>query len=223
MVSKYLQTRYLLIIKRKIVTLQWGNWPDTRLTFIKWSRSISSGMGQTNTMYLLIRCTGEDTTVHSSWWLLSGTWSSSEVLFRGLPFYQCHRRSIVRNLFYCFSRPDSSEVHPLYTLRGPAKTSFNKVGLIHHHPGPPALQESTHFLLPTFIATTCRTPDAGAKETGPGRASGDKMLEAGAKKTRSLGASGQGGIFRGLTRAGLRAKHDSTACTCTKKNQGKGL
>jgi len=52
-------------------------------------------------------------------------------------------------------------------------------------------------------------PDAGAKETGSGCISRDKMLEAGAKRTRSLGASGQGGIFGGLTRAGLRAKQDS--------------
>lgn len=71
-------------------------------------------------------------------------------------------------MFYCSSRTDSSEGHPLDTLRGAAETSFTEAGLVHHHPGPPALQKSTHFLLPTFIATTCRTANAGAKETGSG-------------------------------------------------------
>lgn len=176
-------------------------------------------MGQTSTMYFLIGCTEENRTAHSSWGLLSRAPSSSEAIFHVLPFYQHCRRRIFCNLFYCScsSRTDSSEAHPLNTLRGAAKTSFNKAGLIHHHPGPQHSWRAPTFScqrsslqLAEHLMKELRKPALARQRRG-------KMPGAGARRTGSIGASGHGGISRGFTRAGVQATHTY------KKHQGEGL
>lgn len=58
-VSKYLLINYILITKRKIVTLQWRNWADTIITM--WSNVTSPILGQTSIMCVMIQCTDKGT------------------------------------------------------------------------------------------------------------------------------------------------------------------